>query len=88
MAFCVVGGDPTGMGKGGESVYGRAFKDEFHRRLKFSHRGIVACANENKPNSNHAQFFITLADCPWLDGKHTIFGKVEGQTIYNVASIG
>lgn len=45
-------GDPTGTGHGGESIYGRYFKDEFHQRLTFSHRGRVAMANEDRPNSN------------------------------------
>lgn len=75
----VQGGDPTGTGNGGESVYGGAFIDEFHSRLKFNHRGIVAMANENKPNSNHSQFFFTLDACEFLEKKHTIFGKVSEQ---------
>lgn len=61
---------------GGESVYGSAFSDEFHSRLRFNHRGIVACANAGPPHSNGSQFFITLDRCEWLDRKHTIFGKV------------
>lgn len=62
---------------GGESIYGGAFADEFHSRLKFKHRGIVAMANAGSPNSNGSQFFITLDRCDWLDRKHTIFGKVK-----------
>jgi peptidyl-prolyl cis-trans isomerase SDCCAG10 len=77
-------GDPTGTGKGGESVWGRPFKDEFHGRVRFNHRGQVAMANENSPHTNRSQFFITLGACSWLDKKHTIFGKVTGNTIYNV----
>ena len=72
----VQGGDPTGTGNGGESIYGSAFTDEFHSRLRFTHRGLLAMANENKPNSNHSQFFMTLGACAFLDRKHTIFGKV------------
>ena len=53
-------GDPTGTGTGGKSIWGRPFKDEFHGRIKFNHRGQVAMANENKPHSNQSQFFITL----------------------------
>lgn len=85
----IQGGDPTGTGRGGESVYdGRPFKDEFHSRLRFIHRGILAMANEGKPNTNGSQFFITLGECPWLQKKHTIFGKVVGDSIYNVAEMG
>ncbi|GMF24510.1 unnamed protein product [Phytophthora lilii] len=73
--FMVQGGDPTGTGKGGESIYGGAFADEFHSRLRFNHRGLLAMANENKPNTNHSQFFFTLDACDFLDKKHTIFGK-------------
>lgn len=62
---------------GGESIYGSVFADEFHSRLRFNHRGIVACANVGSPNSNGSQFFISLDRCDWLDRKHTIFGKVK-----------
>ncbi|KAK9819770.1 hypothetical protein WJX72_002180 [[Myrmecia] bisecta] len=86
--FLIQAGDPTSTGTGGESIYGKPFADEFHSRLKFSHRGLVACANENKPHSNGSQFFVTLGRCDGLDKKHTIFGKVTGDTIYNVANIG
>ncbi|KAK3241302.1 hypothetical protein CYMTET_48920 [Cymbomonas tetramitiformis] len=86
--FMVQGGDPTGTGKGGDSIYGEHFKDEFHSRLRFSHRGLVAMANENTPNTNGSQFFFTLDACTWLEKKHTIFGKVTGDTIYNLLEIG
>eukprot|EP00898_Chlorokybus_atmophyticus_P002132 jgi/Chlat1/291/Chrsp1S03163 len=86
--FLIQGGDPTGTGKGGDTIYGAPFTDEVHTRLRFTHRGIVACANAGTPNTNNAQFFITLDKCDWLDKKHTIFGKVTGDTIYNVTSIG
>eukprot|EP00878_Enallax_costatus_P024798 GHUV01026487.1.p1 GENE.GHUV01026487.1~~GHUV01026487.1.p1 ORF type:complete len:180 (+),score=32.63 GHUV01026487.1:331-870(+) len=82
--FMVQTGDPTGTGEGGESIYSAPFKDEFHSRLKFSHRGLVACANRNEPHSNGSQFFITLDQCEWLDRKNTIFGKIVGDTIYNL----
>jgi peptidyl-prolyl cis-trans isomerase SDCCAG10 len=83
--FLVQGGDPTGSGTGGESIYGHPFRDEFHSRLRFSHRGIVACANKNVPDSNGSQFFITLGKVDHLDRKATIFGKITGDTIYNLA---
>ncbi|GBG74482.1 hypothetical protein CBR_g18892, partial [Chara braunii] len=72
----------------GESIYGDPFADEVHSRLRFNHRGILACANAGKPNSNNSQFFITLDKCDWLDRKHTIFGKVTGDTIYNLVRLG
>ena len=61
---------------------------QVHGRIKFNHRGQVAMANENKPNTNQSQFFITLGPCDWLDRKHTIFGKVTGNRFYNVARMG
>jgi peptidyl-prolyl cis-trans isomerase SDCCAG10 len=82
--FMAQSGDPTGTGQGGESIWGRPFKDEPHGRIKFNHRGQLACANEQKPDSNHSQFFMTFAGCEWLDRKHTIFGKVTGNTIFNL----
>ncbi|XP_031569109.1 spliceosome-associated protein CWC27 homolog [Actinia tenebrosa] len=81
--FCIQGGDPTGTGFGGESVYGKRFKDEFHQRLKFNRRGLVAMANSG-PNDNGSQFFFTLDRTDDLNGKHTIFGKITGNTIYNM----
>ena len=75
--FMVQGGDPTGTGTGGESIYGGTFVDEIHQRLKFNHRGQVAMANNNRANTNGSQFFVTLGACEWLNGKHTIFGKVS-----------
>ncbi|AEE86168.1 Peptidyl-prolyl cis-trans isomerase CYP57 [Arabidopsis thaliana] len=86
--FLVQGGDPTGSGTGGDSIYGGVFADEFHSRLRFSHRGIVAMANASSPNSNGSQFFFTLDKCDWLDKKHTIFGKVTGDSIYNLLRLG
>jgi peptidyl-prolyl cis-trans isomerase SDCCAG10 len=85
--FMVQGGDPTGTGQGGQSIYGAPFLDEFHSRLKFSHRGIVAMANPGAVNMNESQFFMTVDACPWLDRKHTVFGKIEGQTIFNLLAI-
>ncbi|XP_022102848.1 peptidyl-prolyl cis-trans isomerase CWC27 homolog isoform X2 [Acanthaster planci] len=73
--FMAQGGDPTGTGEGGESVYGHPFKDEFHSRLKFARRGLLAMANAG-PNDNGSQFFLTFDRCDHLNNKHTIFGKV------------
>ncbi|GAB2264241.1 hypothetical protein Droror1_Dr00026375 [Drosera rotundifolia] len=73
--FIVQGGDPTGTGRGGESIYGPKFEDEMKTELKHTGAGILSMANAG-PNTNGSQFFITLAPCPSLDGKHTIFGRV------------
>ncbi|KAJ4797243.1 Peptidyl-prolyl cis-trans isomerase CWC27 [Rhynchospora pubera] len=87
-SFLIQGGDPTGSGTGGESIYGAPFADEFHSRLRFNHRGLVACANAGTPHSNGSQFFITLDRSEWLDKKSTIFGKVTGDSIYNLLRLG
>jgi peptidyl-prolyl cis-trans isomerase SDCCAG10 len=84
--FMIQGGDPTGTGTGGESIYGFPFKDEFHQRLRFTRRGIVAMANSGK-DANGSQFFITFGDCEHLYKKHTIFGKVVGDTIFNLMAM-
>src|SRR6476469_834141 len=69
--FMIQGGDPTGTGSGGP---GYQFEDEFNDHKV--ERGALAMANAG-PNTNGSQFFIVTADaCPWLDGKHTVFGKV------------
>lgn len=75
--FMVQGGDPTGTGRGGGSIYdGKHFADELHPDLKFTGAGILAMANAG-PDTNGSQFFLTLAPTQWLDGKHTIFGRVS-----------
>mmetsp|Transcript_25191 Transcript_25191/g.53711 ORF Transcript_25191/g.53711 Transcript_25191/m.53711 type:complete len:192 (+) Transcript_25191:150-725(+) len=71
----VQGGDPTGTGRGGESVYGGKFEDEITRNLKHTGAGVLSMANSG-PNTNGSQFFITLKPTPWLDKKHTIFGRI------------
>ncbi|KAM9456017.1 spliceosome-associated protein CWC27 homolog [Clarias gariepinus] len=81
--FIIQGGDPTGTGTGGESIYGRPFRDEFHSRLRFIRRGLVAMANAG-PHDNGSQFFFTLGRADELNNKHTIFGKVTGDTVYNM----
>lgn len=81
--FIVQGGDPTGTGTGGESIYGAPFKDEFHSRLRFNRRGLVAMANAG-PHDNGSQFFFTLGRADELNNKHTIFGKITGDTVYNM----
>uniref|UniRef100_A0A915EZU1 peptidylprolyl isomerase n=1 Tax=Echinococcus canadensis TaxID=519352 RepID=A0A915EZU1_9CEST len=74
--FMIQGGDPTGTGRGGASIYGRYFEDEISPELKHTGAGIISMANSG-PNTNGSQFFITLAPTQWLDGKHTIFGRVK-----------
>ena len=86
--FMVQTGDKSGTGKGNGLKEGKKFKDEFHSRISFNKRGQVAMANEGRRDSTGSQFFITLDQCRHLDRKHTIFGKVAGQTFYNVQRIG
>jgi peptidyl-prolyl cis-trans isomerase-like protein 2 len=75
--FMLQGGDPTGTGRGGASIWGRNFNDEFEGPLKHDARGILSMANKGK-NTNSSQFFITYRAAKHLDLKHTIFGRVVG----------
>lgn len=73
--FIVQTGDPTGTGKGGNSIWERKFEDEFKDNLKHTDRGMVSMANGG-PNTNASQFFITYSAQPSLDLKYTLFGRV------------
>ncbi len=84
--FMIQGGDPTGSGSGGNSYFGHDFEDEFNDSLKFDTPGVLAMANRG-PSTNSSQFFITTVPTGWLNGKHTIFGKViDGMDIVNEIS--
>lgn len=74
-SFMIQGGDPTGTGRGGESIWGKPFEDECIDSLTFDGPGILAMANAG-PGTNGSQFFITTVATPWLNMNHTIFGKV------------
>lgn len=73
--FMIQGGDPTGTGRGGASVWGAPFEDEVRGDVVFDKPGILAMANAG-PDTNGSQFFITTAPTPWLNMHHTIFGEV------------
>ena len=73
--FILQSGDPTGTGKGGESIWGEDFEDELRDGLRHSTRGILAMANSG-PNKNGSQFYITYANQPTLDLHNTVFGKM------------
>ncbi|VDK66197.1 unnamed protein product [Onchocerca ochengi] len=73
--FMVQTGDPTGTGKGGDSIWGGPIEDELNAALKHDARGVVSMAG-NGPNTSRSQFFITYAKHPTLDLKYTVFGRV------------
>ena len=81
--FMIQGGDPTGTGRGGESIWKKDFKDEYKDKT-FDKAGVLAMANRG-PSTNGSQFFITTAPTAWLNGHHTIFGQLT-ENSYEVLS--
>jgi len=73
--FMIQGGDPTGTGRGGESIWHKDFINEYGKNIVFDRPFLLAMANRG-PNTNGSQFFITTAPTPWLNGGYTIFGEV------------
>ena len=84
--FMIQSGDPTGTGRGGDSIWHRPFKNEYAKNVVFDRPGILAMANAG-PDTNRSQFFITVAPAPWLNGGYTIFGRVvEGMDVVTAIS--
>jgi peptidyl-prolyl cis-trans isomerase SDCCAG10 len=87
--FLVQTGDPSNTGSQSESVWGEAFPDEVQPRLRYRYRGLVGVASQGSgSNSNGSQFFITLSRQDPLNGQHTLFGKLVGDSVYVLADIG
>ncbi|MDP3582909.1 MAG: peptidylprolyl isomerase [Ignavibacteria bacterium] len=86
--FMIQTGDPTATGSGGKSYFGSEFEDECPLELKHNSPGTVSMANRG-PHTNTSQFFITTVATPWLDGKHTLFGKViDGMdVVYEIGAV-
>ncbi len=80
--FMIQTGDPTATGMGGESLWGRPFKGEFHQGLRYNGPGVVGLANSGDPNANKSQFFVTVSPQEHLNDKHTVFAEVmEGMDV-------
>ena len=77
--FMIQGGDPTESGRGGESIWGKPFNDEYKGKT-FDKLGVLAMANAGR-HTNGSQFFITTATTHWLNGKHTIFGQATPESM-------
>ncbi|CAF2823001.1 unnamed protein product [Rotaria sp. Silwood2] len=85
--FIAQGGYSTGTGEGTEPTSGKFFQDEFDTRLCYNRRGLVGMVNQG-PNTNASQFFFTLDSTPEFDKKNTLFGKVIGNTLFNMLKLG